>query len=276
MDIRYLRYLMMMVTVVLSMSLTSCGNDDDDEDRPDPGEDEVEASIVGKWTVEDYRTGQYSTFEFMQNGLYTLTQPYYEAIDKAIGRYHYDPLTKVIYFEHYYQDYDFGNPDLATDLKVKCFVDNNSLTLIGNDCEEFGLPNPVELKKGGYSGVCPDFKNLLCSMGVYTERSGYLISEDVEFEFFTNGRVDFRYKILSDKYDGNQGYGEVIATGTFSVEKYFLNCRFTTVSKSENNLGYASTSLWEKFTDHQSATITFYLALDDNDKVVISDYPLYK
>lgn len=270
--------MMLMLIVAFSACLNSCGTDKEDDPKAPDTDEEVEDTLVGKWTIEDYRTGEYSTFDFKTNGEYSLLQPFYDDMSVAVGRYKYDPRTQVLSLEHYCQEYDFGNPDLASNLKVRYIIDDNTLTLIGDDCEELGLPNPVELNRGAYSGLCPNFKNLLCKLGTYIQKKdyGYGISNEIQFEFYDSGRVDFRYSFISGNSADSQGYGEIIASGTFSVENYFLNCRFTTVSKEEYNLGYASTSLWEKFTDHQSTAISFYLALDDDDQVIISDYPLYK
>lgn len=279
---KFIRSLLLITIGVLSIGFYSCSNDKKEDPVPQGGNDpEEELTIVGKWTIEDYRTGEYSTFDFKNNGEYILLQPFYERMDKSAGRYNYDPETQTICFEHYYSDDDFkdygDNPDFATDLTLRCKLDKNTLTLIGEDCEELGLANPVVLKKGGYSGICPDFRNLLCSRGKYKFKEntyeGYV---ETDFTFNSNGKVELLYSMVVNYPDGTQGYGSVYATGTFSVEKYLLNCRFSNVAKTEDNLGYASTSLWDKFIDSQSLNLSFYLALDNDDQVIINDYPIYK
>ncbi len=287
---------MLLLVTTISLTFVSCGGNDDDEPNPEPnvsygGNDDDEpnlkpneedkATIVGKWTIEDYRTGEFTTFEFENNGEYTMLYSFYDRMNKAAGKYQYDPKTQIISFVHFYQDYDFENhgndPGYGTHLNVKCVLDGSTLTMIGEDCEEFYLTNPVKLKKGAYSGNCPDFKTLLCTMGQYTDkRPDDVLSYETLFEFHNNGRFDYSFNMIVKCDDGTQGYGKVHASGTFSVENYLLDCKFTIVSKEEDNIGRASVFPWDKFTDGEPCEIRFYLALDKSDKVIISTSPIYK
>lgn len=290
MHIKLFRCFSLLLIIILSVSINSCNKDDketpDPEEsyKPDPEESnkpDEELSIIGKWTIEDYRTGEYFTFDFKKNGEYTLLQSFYEQIYKAAGRYEYEPKTQTIFFEHYYNDYDFidhgDDPSFGNNLSVKCKLDENTLKLIGADCEELGLTNPVLLKKGGYSGVCPDFRDMLCSIGDYESKEntseGYIATN---FKFYSNGDLEFIHGIVINYPDGSQGWGWVYGVGKFYVEKYLLKCNLPDILKIEDKLGYASTSIWDKSTDGQSLNLTFYLALDEDDKIMISEFPFYK
>lgn len=264
----------------LSLIITSCGGDDVDNEGPDiPDIPDVSEplSIIGRWTVEDYNTGKYTTLDFKSNGEYTLLEPFYDRTNKAAGRWKYDEQTQTLALEHFSEEYDFeehGNdPDFWTDLSLKCILSQNSITLIGEDCEELGLDNPSVLNAGGYSGISPDFKSMLCKAGVYQSRDEwYGISEDMIFRFDNSGEVEFEYTLT--RTDDRKRYGHIAARGTFLISGYQLICRFDAVSKEENNLS-VSTYLWDEFTNNQAQNVILYLALDKNNKVIISYNPLY-
>lgn len=282
MHLKLFRWFSLVLIFPLSVSINSCNSDNKDD--PEPEESNVSNSdltIVGKWTFEDYRTGEYFTFDFKNNGEYTLLQPFYDRMDKAAGRYKYDPKTKSIYFEHYYNDDDFKDhgedPSFGTSLSVQCKLDENTLTLIGEDCEEFGFTNPVVLNKGGYTGVRPDFRSLLCSLGEYeSTEDTYEGYEGSYFKFYSSGEIEYIYCMVINYPDGTEGYGYVYAQGTFSVDQYMLNCYFPTILKLEDNLGYASSSIWDKASDGKSLNLRFYLALDEDDSIIINENPIYK
>lgn len=280
MDKKYISYVMLIIITALGACLASCGGDDDD---PNSNKQDEATTIVGEWTYEDYRTGEYKTFEFKANGEYTILEPEYGSMEMSRGRYKYNSKTQDLYFEHFYSYYDFeehsDDPNFFESLSVKCIIHGNNLTMIGDDCEEFGFTNPVELKKGAYSGDCPDFKSLLCRMGEYKTEEYYSHidwTEETEFHFYTSGKVEFKYSISFIRNDGSLGSGIVRASGIFSVDNYLLNCSFSKVSKEQTNFGNSSDSTWERFTDGKPADVTFYLALDEKDQVVISDYRFYK
>lgn len=259
------------------------GNDNGESEGSNPAHKNI--SILGHWTIEDYNTGNYSTFEFKSDGKYYLLQPhqFYEQEERAAGIYEYDSQKGILHLKHYYHDWEMDeygdNPDSGQNLTIKCFITESSMTLSGEDCSELGFSSMTKFSRGKYSGRMPDFKAILCSRKQWDFSKTSTYDGDVynsfsSFEFSNDGYVYHTLTLSYTTKGGKAGQGTAYAQGTYTISGYYvLTCDFSVDVINELNSSY-SIPEWDKLKDGGLCTMKYYLALDNN-TVKISIYPMY-
>lgn len=225
-------------------------------------------SIQGFWTIEDPNCGAYLTFEFKENGEYTLTSFSYpfSDLDLECGYYTFDKENSTLSLRHFYNDYDMDYIDCATNITLGCNIKASSLTLYGTDCYLLDLESPTVFHSGKHSETVPNFRDLLLKQKSITQEftndygSTTVINREV-FNFSSEGLLEYSHSLTELKDGALVSKVTINATGSYKISGYKLICNLTDVSKTSYPVDtYLSDSIAALFENGKPTQMICFLS----------------